>query len=147
MYCNNGKCKKVRRGEERHDLHNGIDNDQMKKNNPVTAAWGVILGGVIIAFGLAAFSVIFPDSIIGQKDLGGNLIIMGLILDITGVTVVLIPELANRVKRIGQKGDEAIAVVASQRVGSVDKYRFLARGFFLLILGFGFQIIGNFLSD
>jgi len=37
--------------------------------------------------------------------------------------------------------------IASQKVGSVDKYSFLARGFFLLILGFAFQIIGNFLSD
>jgi len=119
----------------------------MPKNNHVRAAWGVIYAGIITAFGLAALSVIFPDSIIGKQGVGGNLIIMGLILDITGVTVVLIPELANRVKRIGKKGDEAIAIVASQKVGSVDRYSFLARGFFLLVIGFALQIFGNFLSD
>ncbi|MEX0596686.1 MAG: hypothetical protein WD512_09310 [Candidatus Paceibacterota bacterium] len=118
----------------------------MSKSSHEIAAWLVIFTAIGLSFSIAVYSVIFPDSI-GKKGMSDDLIIIGLIFDITGVTVVLIPELANKVKRIGKKGNEAIAVVASQKVGSVEKYQYLARGFFLLVIGFTFQIFGNLLSN
>lgn len=119
----------------------------MPKNYHVIISRGVIFGAVILAFSLPAYSVIFPENSIGKKGIADDLIIMGLILDIAGVAVVLTPDLANRVKRIGKKGDEAIAVLSSQKVGSVDRYHYLVRGFFLLVIGFSFQIAGNLLSN
>jgi len=113
----------------------------------VIACWGVILGAVFLSSALAIYSFTSPETNIGKEGISDDLIIIGLIFDICGVTIVLIPELSNRVKRYGKKGDEAIAVVSSQKIGTVDRYSYVARGFFFLIIGFVLQIIGNLLSN
>ena len=118
----------------------------MPNNAHVMAFWGVVISAIIISASIAVYSIAFPENNIGKKGIQDDLIIIGLIFDISGVTVVLIPDLANKVKRIGKKDDEAIAVLSSKKVGSVDRYHYLARGFFLLVIGFVFQIFGNFLS-
>jgi len=113
--------------------------------NHNSVSWIVIIGAVILSTFIGIYSVIFPENDIGKKGFSDNLIIIGLIFDIAGVTVILIPDLYNRVKNIGKKG--IIVVIGSKKVGSVDRYRYLARGFFLLVIGFTIQIIGNLLSD
>jgi len=113
----------------------------------VIACWGMILGAVFLSSALAIYSFAFPENNIGKEGISDDLIVIGLIFDISGVTIILIPELANRVKRYGKKGDEAIAVIKSEIIGSVDRYSYFARGFFFLIIGFGLQIIGNLLSN
>jgi len=72
---------------------------------------------------------------------------IGLGIDLLGAFCIVYPDLANRVKRIGKKGDEVIAVISSEIIGSVEKYQFLQRGVVLLIIGFIVQIIGHALQS
>jgi hypothetical protein len=79
--------------------------------------------------------------------IGTVLIMIGLGIDLFGTILILYPDLANTVKRIGKKGDEAIAVISSHKIGSVEKYHYLKQGLIFLLIGFVIQIIRHALQS